>query len=67
MLRTHEQRIVEALAQAREHAAHGRLRQCKTLRGFRHVALVEQRVERAQQVQVHIPDIGLHDSDNRQA
>ncbi len=56
-LGAYEQRIGEDLAQSREHRAHGRLREREPFRCARHALLLEQRVERDQQVQVDASDI----------
>ena len=48
----HQQLILEVPAQPRQRAAHGGLAQVETVSRLRDVALVEQRVERHQQVQV---------------
>ncbi|MPM92067.1 hypothetical protein SDC9_139201 [bioreactor metagenome] len=64
-LRAHEQGIVEALAQSRQHAADRRLGQRQTLGSARHAALVQQRIQGLEQIQVQTLDISRHDFTNQ--
>jgi hypothetical protein len=54
----HEERVAEGIAQPGERAAHRGLGQRQPRRGAGDAALIEQGVERAEQVQVERPDIG---------
>ena len=56
-LRSHEKRIIEPVAQPRQHAAYRRLRQPQPVRGARDAAFVQERVQRLEQVEVQRLDI----------
>ena len=49
---THQQRVIEQLAQAVQCVAHRRLAQCQALRRAGNVALAQQRIQYPQQVEV---------------
>ncbi len=55
----HQQRVIEQLAQATQGIAHRRLAEGQALGGTRDVALTQQGVEHAKQVQVEVVDIHL--------
>jgi hypothetical protein len=56
--RTHQHRVVQDATQPGQGAAHRRRRGVKPLRGGAHRALIEQRVEGDQQVEIEIS--GFH-------
>ena len=64
-LGAHEQGIVKTFAQAHQYAAQRRLRQRQPVGGARDVALIEQHIERFEQIEVELAQV-VHQEARRQ-